>query len=180
MSQSQNQITPYIGIAFYSTEGFPTQLVIVLSNRMQFETIDLYGTVIDSVNGWVESWRRGGNPPTLFEPYLKLVGILTIGQVDKSPNHISSTISSMGWKLPNACLSPDRLKHPYSNDYVCRALQYLCSKNTITLPHNIKIYLDGHITTGLDELRKYQESRPDLFSIISLPGGRDPVFFRIV
>jgi hypothetical protein len=180
MSNNQNQVTTYIGIAFYTTEGFPAQSVIVLSNMIHFQTIASYGTVIDSVNGWVESWKHPGTSPTRFEPHLNLIGILAIGQVNKSPNYVSSSISSMGWKVQDARVNPDSLKHPYSNDFVRRALLHLCSKKTISLPSSIKNSLDGSITDGLVKLRGNQESRPDLFTVLSLLGDRAPVYGYIV
>ncbi len=180
MSRKHNQVTTYIGVAFYTTEGFPAQLAVVLSKNMQFDTIELCGTVIETVNGWVESWKGCGNSPAHFEPYLNLVGILTIGMVNKPTDRISRTIRNMKWRAQDALVHPDSLKHPYSNDFVRRALLHLCKKKTIRLPSNIKKYLDEYITDGLVKLRNNQESRPDLYSIISILGDRAPVFSRIV
>ncbi len=179
---SQNQVTTYIGVAFCTKEGFPAQLAVVLSKNMQFNVIESSGTIIESVNGWGEQWKHcvGGASPTFFEPLLNLVGILMIGVANMPPDYISESIVNQRLAVREARVNPDSLKHPYSNDYVCQAILHLCEKRTISLPPNIQTFLDGYITDGLVKLRRNQESRPDLYSVISLLGDRAPVFGRLV
>jgi hypothetical protein len=161
------QVSTYIGIALYSTAGFPCQLAIVLSNHKDYKTIELCGTVIETVNGWVESWRESGRSPAVFEPYLKLEGILNVGKVNKPPSHISASISSHGWRAQDAVIDREsqRVINPYSNDYVCQAVLHLCRRRTISLPPAMIHweYICGNIMCGLFCIQEERREYPDIF-----------------
>ncbi|KAI0282012.1 hypothetical protein BGY98DRAFT_1094616 [Russula aff. rugulosa BPL654] len=170
MPRNSNQVSTYVGIAFYTADRFPAQLCIVLSNHEDFDIIELCGTVIETVNGWVESWRESGQSAAVFEPYMNVVGILTVGKVNQPPSHISASISSLGWKALDDCVDRDSAKHRYSNDYVCRALLHLCNKKAISLKSNVKKNLDTYISDGLGRLEglPVRPTSPNVYPVIPL------------
>jgi hypothetical protein len=172
------RISTYIGIAFYTKDGFSNQSAIVLSTHMRFDSIVWCGTVIETVNGRVVSWKECDKSPATFEPYLRLVGIITVANVDYSPSQIFESIKGLEWKAENARASGDSLKEPYSNDYVRRVLLDLCNKRAISLPLNVKKDLDGHITEGLCKLLRTHASKFNLYPVISLVEDDDTVFGR--
>ena len=139
------------------------------------------GTVIESVNGRVLSWRDCAKSPATFEPYLRFVGIITVAKVvdyDPPPSFILEYIKRMEWKAADSLASSDTLKEPYSNDWVCQALLHLCDRRTIGLPLNVKNDLDGHITEGLIKLLRNDASKFNLYPIISLVEDEETVFGR--
>jgi hypothetical protein len=168
------QISTYIGIAFFAAEGYPYQSAIVLSSHMQFDDAVLNGTVINSVNGRVVSWRICDNSPAIFEPHLRLVGVIMVAKVDYQPSDVCRSIQSLVWNEQDVRVNSNSLKEDYSNDFVCRAVLDLCNKRTINISSNMKNNLDGRITDCLDILLTKQGSN---FPIISLEDG-ETVFGR--
>jgi hypothetical protein len=171
------QTSTYIGIAFLTADGYPHQSAIVLSTHMQFGDAVLSGTVIESVNGRVVSWKHSNKSPSSFEPYLRLVGVITVAKVNGQPSDIYESIKSLGWKAQDARANSDSLKETYSNDYVCRALLDLCNKRTISLPSNMKNNLDGYITDGLCGLLRRPPTRFNVYHVVSLE-DEDTIFGR--
>jgi hypothetical protein len=171
-------ISTHIGIAFYAKDGFPHQSAIVLSTHMRFDNTVFCGTVIETVNGLAVSWRECPKSSATFEPYLKLVGIITVANVDNQPSQILESIQRLEMKGQDVRASRDGLKEPHSNDYVHRVLLDLYNKRTISLPLNVKNDLDGYITAGLLKLLKNDGSKYNLYPIISLVEDEDPIFGR--
>jgi len=152
------QTPTYIGIAFYTAEGFAIQSAVVLSTSARFNTNVSCGTVIETVNGWVVSWKECNNfLATTIEPYLALVGITAVAKVHQTTNCILQSISSLVWNAQDARDCRDSLKHPYSSDYVRRVLLHLSNKEIISLPFYVTKYLDEHITDCLIKLRKHRD-----------------------
>ena len=169
-------ISTYIGIALFAAEGYPYQSAIVLSTHMQFDNAVLSGTVIDTVNGRLVTWRICDRSPASFEPYLRLVGVITVAKVDYQPSAICESIKSLVWNAQDVRVNSDSPnKEAYSNDFVCRAVLDLCNKRTISLSSNMKNNIDGHITDGLGKLLIKQSSKFNLFPVISLE-DEDAVF----
>jgi hypothetical protein len=171
-------ISTHVGIAFYTKDGFSNQPAVVLSTHMRFDSIVSCGTVIETVNGRVVSWKECDKSPATFEPYLRLVGIITVANIDCPPSYILESIKSLEWKAENALASNDGLKEPYSSDYVRRVLLDLCNKRAISLPLNVKKDLDGHITEGLCKLLRTHASKFNLYPVISLVEDDGTVFGR--
>lgn len=156
----------YIGIAFYSANGFLTQVAIVLSKNKHFKTVESYGTVIQSVNGIVVKWTDSGRSPAVFEPYMTLEGVIDVMKVNKAPSQIWGFISNLGWRAENVRIStsyPRPLVEPYSSDYVCRALLYLCENNVISLPTEVQNHIEGLLDVGLQLIQSEREGLPDVF-----------------
>jgi len=158
----------HIGIAFFTADGFPMQASIVLSTDMWFRDTVLCGTVIESANGWVESWKECDRSPV--EPYLTLLGIIGVAKVEKTPTQVLRAISSLRWTALDCRASGGSYKHPYSNDYVRRVVLHLCNKKIISLPQNVKNDLDWCITEILVKLRLRQASN---FNVIPFVERRD-------
>lgn len=171
-------ISTHIGIAFYAADGFPHHSAIVLSTHMRFDNTVLCGSVIKTVNGRVVQWKECNNSPAPFEPYLRLVGIITVANVNYPPTQIFESIRSLEWKAEGARAGSDTLKEPYSNDYVRRVLLDLFYKRTISLPLNVNDDLDGHITDGLVKLMRTPASKFNLYPVISLVEDEGAVFGR--
>lgn len=167
LNQAVPTTTTYIGIAFLTVDGLSTQVAVVLSDHVHFNIIRSCGMVIESVNGWVESWRP--NSPTAFEPYLILMGIITVAVVHKPASEISNTIHSLGWNAQRARSSSngDSLMHRYSEDYVRRAILHLCQKRTIGLPLDESNF-DEFIMDSLVQIREKHASKPMSYHVISL------------
>lgn len=147
----------HIGIAFFVADGFPMQASIVLCTNMWFrDDVVLCGTVIESANGWAESWKECYRAPV--EPYLTLLGIIGVAKVQKTPIEVLRAISTLGWTARDCRGSSGSYKNPYSNDYVCRVVLHLCNINIISLPQNVKNDLDWCITEILVKLRLRQAS----------------------
>jgi hypothetical protein len=173
----------HIGIAFYAADRLPSLAAIVISNDENFKTIELRGTVMETVNGWVESWCQSGRSPAVFEPYLRLEGILHVAKVAKSPGHVSASISEMRWRPQNVRIDHDTAEyiHPYSTDYVCRALSHLCGKTTISILPNVMGGLSGCMLGGLFCIREerlawprtFRPDLPDSFPVFPLETPED-------
>jgi hypothetical protein len=172
-----SQPSTYIGIAFLTADGYPHQSAIVLSTHMQFDDVVLSGTVIESVNGRVVSWKHSPKSPPSFEQYLRLVGVITVAKVNGQPSDIYESIKSLEWKVQDVRPNSNSLKEIYSNDYVCRALLDLCNKRIISLPSNMKNNLGGHITDGLGKLLRRPATRFNVYHVVSLE-DEDTVFGR--
>ena len=161
-------IPTHIGIAFYAKNGFPHQSAVVLSTHMGFENNVSCGTVIESVNGRVVSWLEYKNSPAPPDPYLKLVGIITVATTNLSPSNLFQYIGSLEWKAQDARASSDGLRESFSNDYVRRVLLHLCNNRIISLPFNVKNDLDGHITERLINLLRTNVPTFNSYPVISL------------
>jgi hypothetical protein len=117
----------YIGIAFYTSKEYPMQWVIVLSSRQQFDGTVWCGTLIDSVNGRVESWRSCEHSPATFAPHLSFLGIVMVGKVDRPASDIQGSIFNKVWKEQDSRRGKDQ--YPPTDEYVCWALASLQRKN---------------------------------------------------
>lgn len=166
-------ITTYIGIAFYSANGFPAQPTVVLSEYIGFDIIKSRGTIVETVNGWAEAWDESNTSPTIFqfEPYLTLVGIALVAKVHLPARAISSAISSLRWNAAHGARGDGNSpKHILSSDYVLRALNHLCNTGTISLQYEVSSQLDKKMTDALEKLQATQTARPHLYGVIPLGG----------
>ena len=159
----------YIGIAFYTSKEFPMQWVIVLSSRQQFDGTVWCGTLIDSVNGRVESWRACEHSPATFAPYLSFLGIVMVGKVDRPASDIQGSIFNKVWKEQDSRRGKDQ--YPPTDEYVCWALLHLCNEKTITLPPLVKNNFSGHFAERLSKLRERSRSKVTQYLIIPIVEG---------
>lgn len=175
MPQVQVPIPTHVGIALFRAEGSPTQLAIVLSTNQMFDKDVYCGTVIQTVNGWFQSWKKFDQPPA-FEPYLELMGIIAVATVQNAyltPVQIYQSISGMEWTSrepndPGLTKICDGYMHAQSNDYVRRALTHLWTKGIINPPLNVKDKdLGGHILECLIKLQRLP-SRFNSYHLIRL------------
>jgi hypothetical protein len=157
----------HIGIAFYALNGFPVQWVIVLSSCKRFDSATVWcGTVIESVNGFVESWNECDKSPATFAPYLSFLGIVMVEKVEKQASDIRQSISKLEWKAQN----PGD-KYPPSDEYVRRVLLHLCTEKIISLPRRVKNNLSRHIIDRLSKLREKTLSKINVYPIIPIVEG---------
>jgi hypothetical protein len=147
---------------------------------MRFDNTLLCGSVVETVNGRGVKWLECNKSPATFEPYMKLLGIITVANVDCPPTHIFEYIKSRDvmWNEKGARASSDKLKEPYSNDYVRWVLSDLCNKRSISLPSKVTNDLDGHITEGLIKLLRTPAPKFNLYPVISLVEDEGTVFGR--
>lgn len=141
---AQTVIPIYVGVAFFRTQGSPIQLAIVLSTHKSFVNDVYCGTVIQSVNGWVQSWKSS-DKPVAFDPYLELMGIIAVATVQRAnltPLHVYQSVFGMGWTSQEPCDPKAKIKvcdgnmHAQSNDFVRRALAHLWNQQIINPPVN--------------------------------------------
>jgi hypothetical protein len=178
MSQ-QSQSTTYIGIALYAAERFPVQRSIILSTSQRFDAAVWCATVIETVNGRVASWKLCDKTPATFEPYLTLMGIITVMKVKRSQDDIIRIISTLGWNAQD--YRDDFESHEYAEDYVRRVLLHLCSQSVIRLSVTIKRDLDWQIELCFSELRKKRhEYKFNQYPVIPLMLDGDIVFGQTV
>jgi hypothetical protein len=163
-----SRVFTHIGIAFYAKDEFPHLSAVVLSTHMGFDHAVLCGTVIETVNGQVVSWREYSRSPTPLEPYLKLVGIIMVATVECQPINIYHSLGSLEWKAQDTRASSDNFRERFSNDYVRRVLLHLCNNQTISLPFNVMNNIDGHIMEGLIRLLRTHVSEFNPYPVISL------------
>jgi hypothetical protein len=158
-----SESTTYIGIAFNTAHGFPMQWSIVLSDNERFNGTMLCGTLIDSVNGWVESWRWCRQSLTTLAPYLSVLGIIKVGKVDRPVRDIHHSIFNKVW---NAQDGKGGAMYPPTNEFVRLNLLYLCNERTISFPPGVMDNFTNYIT-GLT--RKLQEKHTGTqYSIIPI------------
>jgi hypothetical protein len=178
------RIYTYIGIAFYTMEGSPLLSAIVLSTHKQFNdgTISC-GTVIETVRGWVISWKNCDRSPATLEPYLNLIGVITVGKVDQRHRALPDVyqcISDLTWNVrdaPHLCSDNPRM-HPYPIDYVKRVILHLCDLGIIILPLVARSNLAGYIMVAVINIGEEQESsgRFDIYPVVSLLEDEDVAF----
>ncbi|KAF8506606.1 hypothetical protein F5888DRAFT_1629822 [Russula emetica] len=168
-------IYTYIGIAFYAMKGSLMQSVLVLSTHERFDGSTSCGTVIETVGGWNVQWKACDKSPASFEPYLSLIGIITVAKVDQrhpglSLRDVSQSCSSLAWKAEDARRGPHShpLMHLYSSDYVKRVLFHLWGQGTISLPPDAGTYLDAYIRDAVFNIQEEQASRFNQYPIVSL------------
>ena len=159
----------YIGIAFYALEGYPMHWVIVLSTCQRFDSTVLCGTVIESVNGWVESWTKSEKSPATFAPYMSLLGVIMVEKVNMLADDIIRSISNLPWKVKTSRV--DGYKYPPSHEYVLQVLLHLCKEKTITLPPRVKHNPEKHIKERLSKLQEKPVSKTNTYSIIPIVDG---------
>ncbi len=168
----------YIGIAFYTREGYPVQWAIVLSTYKRFDNSVWCGAIIETVEGWVEKWKHCDKSPATLEPYLTLLGVITVKKVGEPLGDVYQSISSLGWKAQNSRGGREGNKYPPSNDYVRRVLLHLCNDKIITLPPKVKNNFNMHVE---ERLSRFQEKHPPKFNqypVIPLVEDEDIVFGR--
>lgn len=159
----------YIGIALYALNGFPMQWVIVLSTCQRFDSNVWCGTVINSVNGCVESWTKLESSPATFAPHLFLTGIIMVQKADRLPTDIKqSIISNLAWRAEER---RDVNDYPPSDEYVRQVLLHLCKERTISLPARVKIHFAEHIRERLSKLQARPISKINQYPIIPIVEG---------
>ncbi|KAF8496152.1 hypothetical protein F5888DRAFT_1705908 [Russula emetica] len=164
-------------------EGFRVHSTIVLSTHKHFDdgTISC-GTVIETLEGWVVSWKNCVKSPAALEPYLNLMGVITVGKVDQRRQALPDTlrsISNLIWNVRNAprvCSDNPRM-HPYQIDYVKRVILHLCDLGTIS-PRVARSDLDTCIMVGVINIGLEQESsgRIDIFPVVPILEDEDIAF----
>jgi hypothetical protein len=160
----------YIGIALYTLNGFPTQWVIVLSSCQLFDSNVWCGTVIDSVNGWVQSWTKLECSPAAFAPHLFLSGVIMVQKANRLPTDIKqSIISNLAWRAQEP--RRDGTDYPPSDEYVRQVLLHLCKEKTISLPPRVKIHFAEHVRERLSKLQERPISKIDQYPIIPIVEG---------
>ena len=165
---TQHDSTPstYMGIAFYTLNGHPTQWVIVLSSCELFSRDLWCGTIIESINGWVESWRRCDMGLTKFAQHLFLSGIVMVAKINRLATDIKDTISSLPWKAEQARLAG--YQYPPSNEYVHRVLFYLDGRNVISLPPSARSDFVSHMKERFSILQGFPKSHINQFFVIPI------------
>ena len=147
----------HIGLALYLTETLlvPILWVVILSSSQDFNDTVWFGTVVESVNGWIRPWMKYENlsSPT-YAP--RLSGIIKVDTVNKKPSDIIAFISTLAWK-------PQHLRdccgmYRHLNEYACQVLLHLCKEGIVTLPDEIK--KQGFSTHIEERLSKMQEENP--------------------
>ncbi|KAF8473727.1 hypothetical protein DFH94DRAFT_764100 [Russula ochroleuca] len=161
----------HIGIAFYTLDGFPRQWVIVLSSCQHFNSTVWCGTIIDSVNGWVESWAICENSPATFAPHLSLLGVIKVETVNKEASDIVRSISNLAWKAQESRNCNGGKKYPPSDEYVRQVVLHLCRERTITLPPRVKVTFTTHIEGRISKLREKSASKINMYPIIPIGEG---------
>jgi hypothetical protein len=156
-------MSSHIGIAFFTADGFPVQWVIVLSSSEDsskpFNGPVWCGTLIESVNGRVESWRHCEQGLTTFSPDLLIFGVVTVGKVGLPARDIRGSIFNRAWTAQDSRNSNDGSKYPPTDAYVRRVLFYLCDIKTISLPARVKNNFSGHIAGLLSRIGECRMSR---------------------
>ena len=147
-----SQSTTYIGIAFNTANGFPMQWSIVLSDNEQFNGTMACGTLFDTVNGWVESWRTCTGNLTVLAPYLSVLGIIKVGKVDCPVRDMKYFIYNKVWKT-QASPSGNGPRYPPTDEYVRDSLLYLCGQRIISLPPSVTGNFVNHIAALLPRLQ---------------------------
>lgn len=173
-----SQISTHIGVTFFDAQSeFPCQPAIVLSSDMRFNGTVLCGTIAQTVNGRAVQWKECLMSPAVFDTCLRVVGIIKVATVCYAPLRLLGFIHGLQWTQPNVHASSDDRTEPYSIDFVCRVLSYLCNAKVISLPVNVTMDLEGHLTQGLENLKKVQAAQQALlYPIISLVGDEDPIY----
>jgi hypothetical protein len=120
------------------------------------------------VGGRGESWRKCQNSPATFSPHLSFLGIIMVGKVDQSANDIMGSLSNHAWMVEGFRGGG---KYPASDEYVRQVLFYLCQKNTISLPSNVKNNFFGHIGARLSKLQEKPILKINQYLIIPIVGG---------
>jgi hypothetical protein len=137
-----------IGIAFYTANGFPVQWVIVLSSSADpskpFDGPVWCGTLIESVNGRVESWRQCEQGLITFSPHLFLFGVVNVGNINQPESNIRGSIFNRAWSAQDSRSGTNGGKYPPTDAYVRQVLSYLCQKKAISLPPRVKNNFSGH------------------------------------
>ena len=141
----------YIGVALNTAQGFPMQWSIVLSDTEQFNGTMLCGTLIDSVNGWVESWHWCRQSLTTLAPYLSVLGIIKVGQVFLSTRDTHQIISNQVW---NAQGGKGGAVYPPTDEFVRLNVEFLWNKRAISLPPSVMGNFKNYITGLTIKLRE--------------------------
>jgi hypothetical protein len=129
----------------------------------------VWRTLIDSVNGRVESWRSCEHSPATFAPHLSFLGIVMVGKVDRPASDIQGSIFNKVWKEQDSRRGKDQ--YPPTDEYVCWALLHLCNEKTITLPPLVTNNFSGHFAERLSKLRKRSRSKVTQYLIIPIVEG---------
>ena len=154
--------TTYVGIALNTAQGFPIQWSIVLSDNEEFNGIMLCGTVIDSVNGWVESWSWCRQSLTTLAPYLSVLGIIKVGKVCLSAKDIHRLISNKVWTAQGG----KRDAYPPTQEFVRLNVLYLYNQRAISLPPSVMGNFIDHITGLSHNLQRLHTGTQ--YSVISI------------